>query len=185
MSGLSAIRRLQLEGHGGVEISNSNPAFPLDGVVDELLKHKRGYSRVKVPSPPDKPGSKLNHWTIMSGTSNVNDSYPLFGLARRVALFGQKELRDIPYSKFGKLFTVDRSEIESLRGIQRLIKDYEAKKRPKKPLSIAVFGPPGSGKSFGIKQIAKSIMGDDVPILEFNLSQFTNPKELISCIPSG
>jgi hypothetical protein len=176
MSGLSAIRHLHLEGHGAIEISN--PAFPLSGVVEELLKHPREYSSVNVPLPSDKPGSKLSHWTIMGGTDSGNNGSPLYGLARRVALFGQKELSDIPYSKFGDLFTVDRSEIESLRGIQRLIKDYEAKKRPKKPLSIAVFGPPGSGKSFGIKQIAKSIMGDDVPILEFNLSQFTGPKEL-------
>lgn len=176
MFGLSATRRLHLEGHGAIEISN--PAFPLSGIVEELLKHSREYSSVNVPPLSDKPGSKLNHWTIMGGTDSGNNGYPLYGLARRVALFGQKELSDIPYSKFGKLFTVDRSEIESLRGIQRLIKDYEAKKRPKKALSIAVFGPPGSGKSFGIKQIAKSTMGDDVPILEFNLSQFTGPKEL-------
>ena len=166
----------KLEEHGDKEIIT--PKFPLKGVVEELLENSREYSSVKVPSPPDKPGSKLNHWTIMGGTDSGNNGYPLYGLARRVALFGQKELSDIPYSKFGKLFTVDRSEIESLRGIQRLIKDYEAKKRPKKPLSIAVFGPPGSGKSFGIKQIAKSTMGDDVSILEFNLSQFTGPKEL-------
>ncbi|MBU0988432.1 MAG: ATP-binding protein, partial [Proteobacteria bacterium] len=176
MSGLSAIRCLHLEGHGEIKINN--PKFPLNSVSEKLVKHSREYSSVKVPSPPDKPGSKSNHWTIMGGTNRSNDGYPLYGLARRVALFGQKELSDIPYSKFGKLFTVDRSEIESLRGIQRLIKDYEAKKPAKKPLSIAVFGPPGSGKSFGINQIAKSIMGDDVPILEFNLSQFTGPKEL-------
>jgi RyR domain/ATPase family associated with various cellular activities (AAA) len=176
MSGLSAIRRLKLEGHGDKE--SSNPGFPLSGVVEEMLKHSKGYSCVEVPSPPNKPGAKSNHWTILGGTNSNSNGYPLYGLARRVALFGKKELGDIPYSKFGKLFTVDRSEIESLRGIQRLIKDYEAKKRPKKPLSIAVFGPPGSGKSFGIKQIAKSIMGDDVPILEFNLSQFTGPNEL-------
>jgi hypothetical protein len=176
MSGLSAIRRLHLEGHGAIE--TGNPAFPLNEVVEELLKHSRAYSSVKVPSQPDKPGYRSNHWTIMGGTSSDDIGYPLYGLARRVALFGEKELSDIPYSKFGKLFTVDRSEIESLRGIQRLIKDYEAKKHHKKPLSIAVFGPPGSGKSFGIKQIAKSIMGNDVPILEFNLSQFTGPNEL-------
>jgi len=73
---------------------------------------------------------------------------------------------------------VDRREIEALRGINRLIKHYSESKDQSRPLSLAVFGPPGSGKSFAVKQIANSILGD-TPLLEFNLSQFENPKDLI------
>ena len=57
--------------------------------------------------------------------------------------------------------------------MKKIINDYEAYDKGEKPLSIGVFGPPGSGKSFGVKQIAKETI-QDVKILEFNLSQFND-----------
>ncbi|MCR4308211.1 MAG: hypothetical protein NUV80_06655 [Candidatus Berkelbacteria bacterium] len=89
---------------------------------------------------------------------------------KKGSAFDHKVLNNIPYAKFAKLYTVDNSEIESLRSIKQLITDYEATPNSTKPLSIAVFGPPGSGKSFGVKQLARALFGKDVPILEFNLA---------------
>lgn len=88
----------------------------------------------------------------------------------------------IPYQRFGKLLTMDRAEIESLRNLRQLIRDYVKNDKGKKPLSLAVFGPPGSGKSFGIKQIAEGILGKKVPLPEFNLSQFNEPADLIGAL---
>lgn len=82
----------------------------------------------------------------------------------------------VPAATFGKLVVIDRDEIESYRAVRSLLRDYLSN-REKKPLSLAVFGPPGSGKSFGIRELVKSINESWNP-LEFNLAQFSRPEDL-------
>jgi hypothetical protein len=94
-------------------------------------------------------------------------------------MHGVRQLRQTPYSQVGKLLSVERTEIESLRTLHRLLKSYEKDVRADKPLSIAAFGPPGAGKSFGVKQLAKAVFSGQVPLLEFNLSQFQDASELL------
>lgn len=177
MAGLSAMRELHLEGHG--EVGGSAPEFPFAKVAEIIRGPIKGYYKAQVPFFYGVANSFASSWTIMAGNNKINESSkPLYGLARRVAIFGVKALANAPYARFGKLLTVDRREIESLRGIQRLVKNYYGKGKSSRPLSIAVFGPPGSGKSFAIKQIAEGVIGKEKP-LEFNLSQFTKSENLI------
>jgi len=68
-----------------------------------------------------------------------------------------------PLGKFGKkqdLIVLERNELESYRSVQRLMEQAmnDDKKDGKKRniLSIAVFGPPGAGKSFSSERIAES-----------------------------
>lgn len=53
----------------------------------------------------------------------------------------------------GRLFALTTEELDQLRAMQDLIVRYVVQRSPARPLCLAVFGPPGSGKSFAVKQI--------------------------------
>ena len=101
----------------------------------------------------------------------------MLSLAMEVARYGLAKLKVVPHARFGRLTTADRNEIEALRHIRSLMRSYRDTKSSKRPLSIGVFGPPGAGKSFGVREITKEVF-DDKGWLEFNLSQFESPDEL-------
>lgn len=85
-----------------------------------------------------------------------------------------------PYLEFGDYKTVDDKEIASFLDLARIINKYLEDAEWDKPLSIAVFGPPGSGKSFAVKQILKALSpdGSDPAPLTFNLAQFSMVEQL-------
>lgn len=82
---------------------------------------------------------------------------------------------NLPVERMGIWSSIDRIEIESMRSVRHIIREY-LQQRQQRPLSLAVFGPPGSGKSFAIKQMAREWVAGGFPIevLEFNLSQFAS-----------
>jgi len=90
----------------------------------------------------------------------------------------------VPTARFGKLVTADRREIDSFCKIAHKLKDYLSKKDFSEPFSIAVFGRPGSGKSFGVHEVIQSIIGEAEmkknPPLKRNLSQFENDADIDS-----
>lgn len=88
-------------------------------------------------------------------------------------------IQDFPVGRFNKLTAVDRREIESLRAVRSLIVEYRSRPAIRNPLCIAVFGAPGSGKSFAVKQVAQSVGSRDFEQIEFNVSQFQGPDDLI------
>jgi hypothetical protein len=140
------------------------------------------FARVDIPEDVLEREQGPSRWHILEGPCAYLSNHqcePLFGIAKRVALYGPKALVEAPIVSFGRLSTADRKEIEALNNIKLLIKEYRHQNHDHKPLSIAAFGPPGAGKSFGIKQIALEIMGLKTPFLEFNLSQFKDNTDLI------
>jgi hypothetical protein len=94
------------------------------------------------------------------------------------AAFRRFSIGPFPYAKIGDLVAVDRREIEGLRSIRNVFAEYIRHKERKTPLSVAVFGPPGSGKSFGVKQIASFVTKNKIREFVFNLAQFTSFQEL-------
>jgi hypothetical protein len=87
-------------------------------------------------------------------------------------------LHNVPVETVGFWRSADRHEIEGVRSVNNAMRDYLEIKRPETPLAIAVFGPPGSGKSFAIKEIAKGLGIAKDAQLTFNLSQFETADEL-------
>ncbi len=87
-----------------------------------------------------------------------------------------------PAAIFRHLDVFDRREIESLRSLGFVIEEYVKQTSLTKPLNLAVFGEPGSGKSFRIKQLLNSLESDQKwAFLTFNLSMFESVDSLISC----
>jgi len=108
-------------------------------------------------------------------------------VAQRLVLEGPEFLfRYVPVCRYRALSTVDLNEVESYHAIKSLMDDYiysydqGREGEHLKPLSIAVFGPPGAGKSFGVKQIALSRARFHISAL--NLSQIQTPGELFSAL---
>ena len=87
-------------------------------------------------------------------------------------------LKPVPKASFGKYFTVDRSEIERLNSIRNLIVTYLNNPKDSRPLSFAIFGPPGSGKSFAVKELMRDVAGDSAASYSFNLSQMRDISDL-------
>ena len=90
---------------------------------------------------------------------------------------GAVAIEGLPHFSLGAFTTVDRWEIEAYQNISNLIMGY-ANGESTRPLSIAVFGSPGSGKSFGVTQIAQNMLPGKIEKLEFNVSQFTSLSDL-------
>ncbi|MBL0126073.1 MAG: hypothetical protein IPP83_01170 [Flavobacteriales bacterium] len=85
-----------------------------------------------------------------------------------------------PMVAFGALLTVDRDEIEQYRDLHRNVRAYLSKPG-KKPLSFGVFGAPGSGKSFGVEQIADSL-GPAVKWTVKNFSEYVTKEDMVRAL---
>ncbi len=86
----------------------------------------------------------------------------------------------------GHLRTTDPAEIEPVLTVQSVMDSYVSKENYQRPLCLGVFGPPGSGKSFSVKEVARVIghkfQENPFDFFEFNLTQFASPDEINSSI---
>jgi hypothetical protein len=172
--GLLAARRLWQGGFGGdadrlaypgAELFR--PAEPPDGLIAEA----------PVPPPAAAEPADPGFWCILDDLSRAD----LETVAVNFVVKGRDPLLErVPSGRFRNLRTFDRSEIESFRGIKNLICEYIASPAVSRPLSIAVFGAPGSGKSFGVNEVAESVAPGRLQKIEFNMSQLGSVEELVA-----
>ncbi|KUG05353.1 hypothetical protein ASZ90_017243 [hydrocarbon metagenome] len=133
---------------------------------------------------------RLGKWTILENTllkdlnrrdylENTRNIEAVGECARNIVVHGPgTALPDIPIETVGSWCSADRQEVEGVRSVNNSMKSYLQLKKPGTPLCVAVFGPPGAGKSFVIKEIAKGLGIDEDAQLTFNLSQFQFSSEL-------
>jgi len=171
-AGLSAARALH---ERGFILDDSAPdgglTFPTDEVATILSRDGDDplFELAEVTSE--------ERWTILSHA--FREGYR--PAAERIVLEGaSKACRGVPVEQIGSWASVDRTEIESMRSVRNIVREYVSRGRRARPLSIAVFGPPGAGKSFAIKQMARewALGGSKMTVLEYNLSQFADTDEL-------
>ncbi|MEV4334087.1 AAA family ATPase [Streptomyces sp. NPDC049597] len=124
-----------------------------------------------------KASSSLHDFNILREKYNQFNT-GLLELSRRVAVEGPRALKEAPRRTYGDLTTVDRDEIESFESIRDIVSGY-AEKEKRAPVSIAMFGAPGSGKSTVVEEVIGSLkIYTEFDPLTFNLSQFRSPNEL-------
>jgi hypothetical protein len=80
--------------------------------------------------------------------------------------------------RFGSLWYFDKNEYQEIVSLRDLIRSYVTESSPRKPLSIAVFGPPGSGKSHAVRAIQTELQAEApgrlLPFFEINLTQVSS-----------
>jgi hypothetical protein len=184
-SGIRAMRFLHIQGYGqaGSDPKQIKLAFPTEPIATVLAEDGDCVATTAVANPSREfspeatttvPVKKDRFWAILE------DRYPesLENVAERIVREGlESALLEVPVHKFGRLKTVDRREIEALNSISSLIREY-SQRYQQTPFSIAVFGPPGSGKSFAVKEVANSVIPGEIVPITFNLSQFAGIENL-------
>ncbi|MFC1892855.1 RyR domain-containing protein [Chloroflexota bacterium] len=185
-SGVSAMRLLHKEGYGyaSADLEQNPIAFPISKIASKIVEGVRCLATVTVGNPAEVLATRADSsvpeaahlWTILE-TQSLGS---LELIAKQIVREGlESALSGVPIGRYGKLLTVDRKEIEALNCIGGLIREYFQQPQ-KTPLSIAVFGPPGAGKSFAVKQVANWVQPGEFDTLTFNISQLSGPGDLLN-----
>ncbi|CVK97935.1 uncharacterized protein FMAN_12105 [Fusarium mangiferae] len=139
---------------------------------DQIAKPKVIYA--------DSCGSKDGKWSLF----NQIEGWQMEVAVETVKTGTTLIENTVPTARYGDLKTADRVEIEGFRSTAAVIHEYLHGKASR-PLSIAVFGQPGAGKSFGVKEVIKTVLSSfgkglkkDWKPIEANLSQFKDQSDL-------
>ena len=188
-SGLAAMRLLHQKGYEEQITSTGqrNLVFPAGLIANSLANAESPFAVAEVqdparflakPAPEGTAEPEAGLWSILKDRHTDT----LDKVAQEIVLKGvETALGGVPLGQFDQLVTADRREIESFRSIRSLIAEY-CRQAQNRPLPIAVFGPPGSGKSFGVKQVANSVGSGSIKPLEFNLSQIGSHEGLLDAL---
>lgn len=158
----------------GFTYEKDGPNYPFESIYNNIEDDLNLISSFPVPSHVSE---STDSWTILEELTQKR----LDSIAFNLVEYGSDPLLEkVPIQSYGPLKVIDRNEIESYQSIKNLIVEYLKRDSKITPLSIAVFGAPGSGKSFGISKLAESIAKDKIKKIEFNMTQFSSPQDLVN-----
>jgi hypothetical protein len=169
--GLSAMRNLLKNGF--IEV-NMEISYPFGKIFGGEVHH---FSDCAVETSLDLNTADPDYWRMLDEKTRLSKPLITVDIVKNKS---PKILKEIPTGNYGKLQTIDRSEIEQYNAIKNLILEFLDDPKTNRPLCIAVFGPPGSGKSFGIKQVLSSLGRKAIPTMTFNISQYASYDDLIA-----
>jgi hypothetical protein len=171
--GLAAARAAHVAGFQ-VDACTVQPCspFPLGAVATALQQEATEFASVAYN--PNRGSSIL---------AQTCADMSMIDVAANAALRGVRGLpTGIPVETVGAWSSIDRIEIEDMRSIRNILIEYVQQGLNHggtgAPLPIAVFGPPGAGKTFAVRQLAAVLYSGHVDRLEFNLSQMRSPENL-------
>ncbi|MCU0856836.1 MAG: RyR domain-containing protein [Pontiellaceae bacterium] len=184
---LDASQKMLLNGAGSQEDGPGSVTKTIKSIVAAMHPKKDDKSppenRFGVAFPRELLDVEPSDDALCQKDSLVTDltgTHPLLigTKAEEIVLRGpEKAMRRAPCAQYEKYTTYDRDEIERINSLRNLITNYIEGRHPR-PLSIAVFGQPGSGKSFAIKQLAQTLFPEANNEVTFNLSQFESLQDL-------
>ncbi|KAF3136433.1 hypothetical protein TWF569_009427 [Orbilia oligospora] len=172
---LLSSRRLAASGLVRGLNSTDKPEHLVSDVMGTLVPSE--YPVFKLPIPSDVIGSGSDHyWSILDRM--VGDPAQV---ARDVVKHGitSSDSSRIPTARFGRLVLVDRHEIESFRIVSNVLRDYIDLPQTR-PISIAFFGPRGSGRSYAATEMGRALLnGRNISKFRIDLTQISTPTDLI------
>ncbi|MBP2031928.1 hypothetical protein J2Z42_000593 [Clostridium algifaecis] len=172
--GIVATQKYFRHGFGKNIVEDIFPNSSIFSEGENEFIYKKYIQDVEIPNLNDP--KHQSSWYIIKDKSSTN----LVQIAYDIVKNGEESaLKYIPIAQFGKLKTVDRDEFEAYKSIKNLMSEYILSKNVVRPLCIAVFGTPGSGKSFGVTEVASCVAPNLIEKLDFNLSQFQTLSDLI------
>jgi hypothetical protein len=195
--GIALSRFLCVDGYAVLkEKKRAYLQFPIDGINNIYNSIQKGEPQTdKITDlgvycngrPGRRDAAEKRKWSILEetvgddcGAGYNNRMKAVCDCAKAIVKSGpESALKNVPIETVGGWTSADRQEIEGIRSVNNAFRYYLTdKSKQETPLCIAVFGPPGSGKSFAIKEIAKGLGIDKESQITFNLSQFESPEEL-------
>ncbi|EMC97976.1 hypothetical protein BAUCODRAFT_129765 [Baudoinia panamericana UAMH 10762] len=170
--GMAAADRLSSLGFVHDTIDDG-PGFPTDDIMQDLVP-TRQHAAVTIPSARISSGEK---WSIFNATTGDPAE-----LARQIVTVGPaKALSFCPTQRFGDILAIDRAEQEGMRAVVEAVEE-RLRTQTSSPTSVGVIGPPGSGKHFTAKNVAKHVSaGRAVQTLVYNARLLRSNDLIAAC----